>query len=205
MKIDVNSSKSSIVPPVNPYDLFAEWFRAAEQTEPEYPDAFTLATVREDGFPDARVVLLKEWDERGFVFYTNFESAKGRALRANPLAAMCMHWKTQQKQIRVRGRVEPVSAEQADAYYNSRPRLSRIGAWASRQSSEITGRAELVQRLKEIDARYPGENVPRPPHWSGFRIVPVEIEFWSEGEYRLHDRVLYRRANETWQQSILSP
>lgn len=205
MKIDVNSSKSSISAPANPYELFAEWFRAAGQTEPEYPDAFTLATVREDGFPDARVVLLKEWDERGFVFYTNFESAKGRALRANPLAAMCIHWKTQQKQIRVRGSVEEVSAEQADAYYNSRPRLSRIGAWASRQSTEITGRAELVQSLKEIDARYPGEDVPRPPHWSGFRIVPAEIEFWSEGEYRLHDRVLYRRAGDQWQQSILSP
>jgi len=195
-----------------PFALFEAWFADARQSEPEDPNAMALATVDAGGMPNVRMVLLKGMDGpgqagRGFVFYTNYESAKGRELLAARKAALCFHWKSLRRQVRVRGEVTEVSTEEADAYYTSRPRTSRIGAWASRQSRPLESRFALETAVASYGARYAVGEIPRPPHWSGFRITPVEIEFWQDRPFRLHDRVVFRRAAEIepWTRTRLYP
>jgi len=189
----------------DPILLFSAWLEAAKASEINDPTAMALATVDPSGLPDVRMVLLKGHDARGFVFYTNFESAKGRELRATPKAALLFHWKSLRRQVRVRGPVTEVSSEDADAYFTSRPRDSRIGAWASDQSRPLENRAALEQRVAEFALKFGVGDVPRPPHWSGFRVTPTEIEFWKDGAFRLHDRVLYRRAEHNWETTRLYP
>lgn len=190
-----------------PFDLFGAWLTEAERSEPNDPTAMALATVDPDGLPDVRMVLMKGFDPTGFVFYTNTESAKGRELAATPKAALLFHWKSLRRQVRVRGPVETVSAAEADAYFASRPRHSRIGAWASDQSRPVSGRFELERRVAEQAARFGLGEVPRPPHWSGYRIRPVAIEFWKDGPFRLHDRLVFTRdgPEAPWGKSRLFP
>lgn len=188
-----------------PYRLFAQWLEDATASEPNDPNAFALATVDADGLPDVRMVLLKGFDERGFVFYTNFESAKGREILSSMKAAMCFHWKTLRRQVRIRGPVEQVSDAEADEYYASRPRGSRIGAWASKQSRPLESRFALEKAVAEYTARHAIGDIPRPPHWSGFRIVPQSIEFWHDRPFRLHDRMVFNRAGDDWEKTRLYP
>jgi pyridoxamine 5'-phosphate oxidase len=189
----------------DPISLFVEWLAAATAAEPDVPDAMTLATVDEDGWPDARMVLLKETSVAGFVFYTNRQSRKGRELAANPHAALVFHWKSLGRQVRVRGSVEAVSEGQSDAYFATRARDSRIGAWASAQSEPLASRAEFEAAVAAVAARFP-DAVPRPPHWGGYRLTPSEIEFWQERPFRLHDRVRFtRRADGGWDRQRLYP
>lgn len=180
----------------DPLAQFDRWFGdARERAAVAMPEATCLSTVDDDGYPDARMVLLKARDARGFVFYTNLRSRKGRSLAERPRAALTFYWESLGRQIRIQGDVEPVSDEEADAYFRSRPEGSRIGAWASDQSRVLDSRATLESRVREVETRHADGEVPRPPHWSGLRIVPTRIEFWQEGAYRLHDRFLYRRAD----------
>lgn len=188
-----------------PFELFAAWLEDATAGEPNDPNAVALATVDEDGLPNVRMVLLKGFDSAGFVFYTNYESAKGRELLATMKAAMCFHWKSLRRQVRVRGPVEQVTVAEADAYYASRPRGSRIGAWASKQSRPLESRFALERAVAEFTARYAIGEIPRPGHWSGFRLVPQTIEFWHDRPFRLHDRVLFSRAGDGWQKIRLYP
>jgi pyridoxamine 5'-phosphate oxidase len=169
------------------------------------PTAFTLATVGADGQPSARILLLKAVDERGFVFYTNHESRKGAELLAHPKAAMCFHWQPLERQVRVEGTTRPVTSEEADAYFASRARASQLGAWASLQSQPIATRGDLEARVAEMEARFAGGPVPRPPHWSGFRLVPHRIEFWRNMPSRLHERDVYHREAEGWKTETLYP
>lgn len=191
--------------PADPFRFFRDWMAEAERTEPNDPTAMSLATVDADGRPSLRIVLLKGLDDRGFVFYTNTESRKGQQLAARPVAALCFHWKSLRRQIRIEGAVEPVTEAEADAYFASRPRGSRIGAWASLQSRPLDARATLQRRVAELEARYEGQEVPRPPHWSGYRVLPEQIEFWQDGEFRLHDRFSYRRSASGWTCERLYP
>ena len=179
---------------------------AQASTDPE-PTAMTVATVGKGGRPSARTVLLKGLDERGFVFYTNFDSCKGRQLAANPQAALLFHWKMIREgvQVKIEGSVEPVTAAEADAYFASRPRPSQIGAWASLQSQTLPSREEFERRIDEMEKRFEDQPVPRPPHWSGFRIVPEMVEFWYGARYRLHERQRYERINGEWNQRMLYP
>lgn len=188
-----------------PYRLFAEWLKDATASEPNDPNALALATVDADGLPDVRMVLLKGFDERGFVFYTNFESTKGREILGSMKAAMCFHWKSLRRQVRVRGPVEQVSDAEADEYYASRPRGSRIGAWASKQSRPLESRFALEKAVAEYTARHAIGEIPRPPHWSGFRIMPQSIEFWHDRPFRLHDRVVFTRSANDWDKTRLYP
>jgi pyridoxamine 5'-phosphate oxidase len=190
-----------------PFALFEEWLADATNTEPNDPNAFALATVDEDGLPDVRMVLLKGFDSQGFVFYTNFDSQKGREILGSMKAAMCFHWKTLRRQVRVRGPVEIVSNEEADAYYATRPRGSRIGAWASKQSRPLESRFALEKAVAEYTARYAIGEIPRPAHWSGFRIRPTSIEFWHDRPFRLHDRVVFSRETPEggWGKTRLYP
>lgn len=190
-----------------PFDLFERWFADASKSEPNDPNAMALATVDSDGLPDVRMVLLKGYDRDGFVFYTNLESAKGRELANNPKAAIVFHWKSLTRQVRVRGPVESVTAAEADEYFASRPRDSRIGAWASQQSRPIESRLAFEKAVAIQAAKYAIGEIPRPPYWSGFRIKPVQIEFWHDRPFRLHDRIVFRRATPQggWTKERLYP
>jgi pyridoxamine 5'-phosphate oxidase len=189
-----------------PFRLFSEWLADATISEPNDPTGVALATVDTDGMPDVRMVLLKGFDEQGFVFYTNFESAKGREILATMKAAMCFHWKSLRRQVRIRGPVEMVSDAEADAYFATRPRGSRIGAWASKQSRPLESRFALEKAVAEYTARHAIGEIPRPAHWSGFRIVPQTIEFWHDRPFRLHDRIVFSRtAAGGWEKTRLYP
>lgn len=188
-----------------PHALFEEWLAEAQESEINDPNAMALATVDANGMPDVRTVLLKGHDARGFVFYTNFEGAKGQQVLATKKAAMCFHWKTKRRQVRARGNIELVSDEEADAYYNSRHPQSRLGAWASDQSRPLKDRQTLIDRLAHFEEKYGTEDIPRPPHWSGFRILPDSIEFWQDGEFRLHDRVVFTPSADGWTTQRLYP
>jgi pyridoxamine 5'-phosphate oxidase len=188
-----------------PLDLFGAWLADAEKSEPNDANAVALASVDEAGLPNVRMVLLKGFDARGFVFYTNFESAKGREVLGAMKAAMCFHWKSLRRQVRLRGPVEVVSDAEADVYYQSRPRGSRIGAWASKQSRPLESRFALEKAAAEYTARYAIGEIPRPPYWSGFRIMPEAIEFWHDRPFRLHDRVQFRRVEGGWEKTRLYP
>lgn len=188
-----------------PFDTFASWLAAAEQQEANNPTAMSVATVGAEGRPSQRMVLLRSFDERGFVFYTNLESRKGHELRANQHVALCFHWKSLDRQVRIEGLAEAVDAREADAYFASRPRDSQIGAWASRQSEPLTSRAELDARVEKYTALYAVGKVPRPPFWSGFRVVPEVIEFWEERPFRLHHRQEWRREAEGWRDLLRYP
>ena len=194
----------------DPFAAFLQWFDTAELTEPSDPNAFTLATATADGRPGARIVLLKGLDEpgildRGFVFFTNTQSRKGDDLRENPQAAMLFHWKSQSRQVRIEGQVRSATDAEADDYFASRLRISRLGAWASQQSRRLIARPVLEAKLAEMEAKYPDNDIPRPPDWGGYRIVPTRFEFWQDMPYRLHDRTVYTRETGEWSRGKLYP
>ena len=190
-----------------PFRLFAGWFAEAKRAEPVNPDAMALATVDAGGLPNARMVLLKGFDERGFVFYTNLGSVKAHELDGAPQAALTFYWKTLQRQVRARGAVEAVSAQEADAYFASRSRMAQIGAWASKQSAALESRMAFEKAIARYAAKFAVGTVPRPHFWSGYRVAPIEIEFWQERLYRLHDRIVFRRADlkAPWTKTRLYP
>jgi pyridoxamine 5'-phosphate oxidase len=188
-----------------PFALFADWFAAAKAKEVGDAEAMSLATATKAGAPSSRIVLLRGCDERGFVFFTNHDSRKGGELYANPLAALTFHWKSLQRQVRIEGRAEPVADAEADAYFAKRARMSQIGAWASEQSRELDSRATLERKTLEAEKRFGSDPIPRPPRWSGFRVVPARIEFWEERPFRLHDRIVYARQGAGWRQFRLYP
>jgi len=196
-------TESDVAP--DPVEQFRRWFDEALEADLHEPNAFVLATATRDGLPSARVVLLKGLDERGFVFYTNYEGRKGRELEENPRAALLFYWGELERQVRIEGTVSRVSAEESDAYYASRPRGSRLGAWASEQSRVVEGREVLESRIGDLEAEYEGREVPRPPFWGGYRVEPEAIEFWQGRENRLHDRIVYRRESGSWKTERLQP
>ena len=189
----------------DPIALFQEWLVEAEASEPNDPTAMCLATVDASGAPSARMVLLKGVDQRGFAFYTNLESRKGGELAARPVAALCFHWKSLRRQVRIEGEVEPVTEDEADAYFASRARISQLGAWASDQSRPLDSRATLEAKVAAAEGRFAGQAVSRPPNWSGYRVLPRAIEFWKDGAFRLHDRIMFRRSQSGWATERLYP
>jgi pyridoxamine 5'-phosphate oxidase len=189
----------------DPFALFEGWLTEAEASEPNDPNAMTVASVDADGQPSARMVLLKGHDERGFVFYTNYNSRKARELIDGHKAALLFHWKSLRRQVRVEGLVEEVAQDEADAYFATRGRDSQLGAWASDQSQPLPARELFERQFAEMKARFEGGDVPRPPHWSGFRIVPERIEFWRDGAHRLHERRLFARLDGVWSEGLLYP
>ncbi|WP_409433445.1 pyridoxamine 5'-phosphate oxidase [Litorimonas sp. RW-G-Af-16] len=188
-----------------PISLFQKWLAKAAETEPNDPNAMSVATVDAQGMPDVRILLLKGLDARGFVFYTNSESAKGEQLRGQAKAALCFHWKSQKRQVRVRGSVSPVTAAESDAYFAERARESRIGAWASDQSRPVADREAMLSKVKEMEDRFEGQDVPRPDHWYGWRVAPQSIEFWQDGAFRVHDRIVFTPTNGGWTKQRLFP
>lgn len=189
----------------DPHALFEEWLDEARESEPNDAEAMALATADERGRPSVRMVLLKGHDQRGFVFYTNLDSRKGGELAANPAAGLLFHWKSLRRQVRVEGAVEAVSSEEADAYFESRARDSQLGAWASHQSRPLDSRSTFEARYQEMRGRFDGGDIPRPPRWSGFRVVPARIEFWNDRAHRLHERRLFVRQGEGWSEGLLYP
>jgi len=189
----------------DPFLLFSDWLGEATASELNDPTAMALATVDGAGMPNVRMVLLKGVEDRGFVFFTNLESNKGREILANPKAALCFHWKSLRRQVRVRGPITPVADAAADAYFATRPRGSRIGAWASKQSRPLESRFALEKAVAGYAAKFALGDVPRPEHWSGFRVAAEEIEFWKDGKFRLHDRVVFRRSDNGWEKTRLYP
>ncbi len=199
MEIDFDS------PPQDPFALFDAWLADAREAEPNDPTAMALATVDKDNMPNVRMVLLKDWQEGLFTFYTNMQSTKGQELDTTPHAALCFHWKSCRRQIRIRGTTHRVDDAKADAYHQSRHPESRLGAWASLQSQPLAARAILEQRFADYKAQYGMEDIPRPPYWAGWSIKPLHIEFWQDGAHRLHDRIIYKRDGESWHTQRLYP
>ena len=189
----------------DPMTLFNSWLHEAEDKEDDIPTAACLATATTSGIPSARMVLLKGADPDGFVFYTNLESRKGAELLDNPQAALCFHWKSIRRQVRIEGRTTKVSAVEADEYFASRPRAAQIGAWASSQSKTLKAPSHLEERLAEFTAKFNSGTIPRPEHWSGYRVIPERIEFWQHGDFRLHDRLCYQREGGNWSREWLFP
>ena len=190
----------------NPISLFKIWFDEAKKSELNDPNALSLATSDNMGVPSVRMVLLKSFDNNGFVFYTNLNSTKSKAIRDNPIVSMCFHWKSLLRQIRITGKASNVSDQEADVYYNSRSYGSRIGAWASKQSSILNNRKELNKNIEDYKSKFPNnDKVPRPSHWSGWRVNPNEIEFWLDGDYRIHERLKYIKDNKSWKKVLLYP
>ena len=190
----------------NPIELFKKWFSRAKENEINDPNAVAVATSDKSNQPNVRMVLLKGLNDQGFVFYTNFNSTKGKELKINQKASMCFHWKSLRRQVRVLGKVEEVTSKEADDYYNSRPYKNRISAWASSQSQPLDKREIFLDKIKEFEKKYPDENnVPRPPYWSGWRLMPNEIEFWVDGEGRIHERLIYKNTGGKWSKEILYP
>ena len=189
---------------LNPFELFANWYDLAIETEINDPNAMTLSTISNNK-PSSRVVLLKSHDEKGFVFYTNSNSKKGKSISENNNIALNFHWKTQNRQIRIEGQAKIVNSEISDSYFNSRPRGSQIGAWSSNQSAELNARSELIDNIKKFEKKYEDQDIPRPSHWNGYLVKPQLIEFWQEMPFRIHDRVVYTLFNNKWEIKKLYP
>jgi pyridoxamine 5'-phosphate oxidase len=203
---EIKTLERAELSPDDPIILFNDWMQAAEKTEPNDPNAMCLATIDPDGKPSARIVLLKGLDGEGFVFYTNRESRKGDSLKVNPLASLCFHWKTLRRQVRIEGSVQAVDDGESDEYYGSRPKGSRIGAWASQQSRPLESRSALAQRVENLERQYADtDNIPRPPYWGGYRLKPEYIEFWHDGDFRLHTRLVYKKTEAGWDRLMLYP
>ena len=194
----INSNKK-------PIELFNEWYEEAKKSEINDPNAMNLASISKDGKPNSRIVLLKSYDERGFVFYTNSNSKKGKSISSNTNIALNFHWKSLNRQIRIEGEVSIISQTQADEYYDSRPVGSRIGAWASLQSEELSDRKKLIDRVQKFERKFTNNDIPRPPHWNGYIVKPNLIEFWQEMPFRLHDRVEYKKVKDNWVSKKLYP
>lgn len=191
----------------NPFELFQTWMADAAASEPNDPNAMSVATVDEDGMPNVRILLLKDFSVQGFTFYTNFESTKGQEILTSNKVALCFHWKSLRRQVRIRGLVSQVSDAEADEYYQSRPRGSQVGAWASSQSKELSARSELEGLVNQFEEKFGDGDIPRPPHWSGFKLAPNSIEFWHDRPSRLHDRIVFERATPSadWTTKRLYP